>query len=288
MAFSLQGFHKQRMPFVLRLLRCVLPFPCSQVMEVIGQHLVASAFLLSASLLRGWRSYLGSDGRLFPCVIGNGEIVRQLHSGFLAGQSEQAGNKINCISVRLASETMETLVHLHAGILVIVKRADCHAVTVDLNAVHLRRLSGGDIAFYCFKYIHCIILSGNKKAPDIFTMKTASALQFHILFFVLCGFPLRLLLPLSRIVLQSLGYGVLRFGLLLNRLFRRKDFADPIANILHRLQFLSDGGKLPGKLGMGAFQTIVIKIPSILSLGLICRLTIDTERSNSSKPFAER
>ena len=79
-------------------------------------------------------------------------------------------------------------------------------------------------------------------------MKTASALQFHILFFVLCGFPLRLLLPLSRIVLQSLGYGVLRFGLLLNRLFRRKDFADPIANILHRLQFLSDGGKLPGKL----------------------------------------
>ena len=94
-------------------------------------------------------------------------------------------------------------------------------------------------------------------------MKTASALQFHILFFVLCGFPLRLLLPLSRIVLQSLGYGVLRFGLLLNRLFRRKDFADPIANILHRLQFLSDGGKLPGKLGMGAFQTIVFRLQSV-------------------------
>ena len=169
MAFSLQGFHKQRMPFVLRLLRCVLPFPCSQVMEVIGQHLVASAFLLSASLLRGWRSYLGSDGRLFPCVIGNGEIVRQLHSGFLAGQSEQAGNKINCISVRLASETMETHIQLHARILVIVKRADCHAMTVDLNAVHRRRLSGGDIAFYCFKYIHRIFLSGNKKRHPTFS-----------------------------------------------------------------------------------------------------------------------
>ena len=186
MAFSLQGFHKQRMPFVLRLLRCVLPFPCSQVMEVIGQHLVASAFLLSASLLRGWRSYLGSDGRLFPCVIGNGEIVRQLHSGFLAGQSEQAGNKINCISVRLASETMETLVHLHAGILVIVKRADCHAVTVDLNAVHLRRLSGGDIAFYCFKYIHCIILSGNKKGTRHFRKRKRQVPYSSIFCFLCC------------------------------------------------------------------------------------------------------
>lgn len=59
------------------------------------------------------------------------------NSGGFAGQSEQAGNKINCISIRLASETMETLVHLHAGILVIVKRADCHAMTVDRNAKHL-------------------------------------------------------------------------------------------------------------------------------------------------------
>ena len=156
------------------------------MMEVIGQYLVASAFFLAVSLFRGWRSYLGSDRRLFPCVIGNGEIVRQLHSGFLAGQSEQAGNKINCVPVRLASETMETLVHLHARILVVVKRADCHAVTVDRNAVHLCRLSGGDIAFYCFKYIHRIFLSGNKnKTPDIFTMKTASALKLHILFFLI-------------------------------------------------------------------------------------------------------
>lgn len=59
------------------------------------------------------------------------------NSGGFAGQSEQTGNKINCISIRLASETMETLVHLHAGILVIVKRADCHAMTVEQNAKHL-------------------------------------------------------------------------------------------------------------------------------------------------------
>ena len=32
----------------------------------------------------------------------------------------------------------------------------------------------------------------------------------------------------------------------------------------------------------------VTALPSIRSLGLICRLTIDTERSKSSRPLAER
>ena len=63
------------------------------------------------------------------------------------------GNKINGISVRLARETMETLVHHYARILVIVKRADCHAMTADLNAVHLCRLLGGQVLFDRFKYI---------------------------------------------------------------------------------------------------------------------------------------
>lgn len=96
---------------------------------------------------------MGFDSVLLPVVVADTEIISQLHSGGFAGQSEQTGNKINCISVRLASETMETLVHLHAGILVIVKRADCHTMTVDPDAIHLCRLSGGNFTFYCFKYI---------------------------------------------------------------------------------------------------------------------------------------
>ena len=163
MAFSLQSFHEQRMPFVLRLLGCVLLLPCPEMMEVIRQHLVASVFLLLVSLFRGRLSDMGLDSVLLPVVIADTEIISQLYSGGFAGQSEQTGNKINCISVRLASETMETLVHLHAGILVIVKRANCHAMTVDLNAVHLCRLSGGQVLLDRFKYIHCIFLSGNKK-----------------------------------------------------------------------------------------------------------------------------
>ena len=163
MAFSLQSFHEQRMPFVLRLLWCILLLPCPEMMEVIRQHLVASAFFLTVSLFRGRLSDMGLDSVLLPVVVTDTEIISQLHSGFPAGQSEQTGNKINCISVRLASETMETLVHLHAGILVIVKWADCHAMTADPDAVHLCRLSGGQVLFDRFKYIHCIFLSGNKK-----------------------------------------------------------------------------------------------------------------------------
>ena len=139
MAFSLQGFHKKRMPFILRLLGCVLLLPCPEMMEVIGQHLVASAFFLAVSLFRGRLSDMGLDSVLLPVVVANAEIISQLHSGGFAGQSEQAGNKINGISVRLASETMETLVHLHAGILVIVKWADCQTH----KAVHDKYLKIG-------------------------------------------------------------------------------------------------------------------------------------------------
>ena len=163
MAFSLQSFHEQRMPFVLRLLWCVLLLPCPEMMEVIGQYLIASTFFLAVSLFRGRLPDMGLDSMLLPVVVADTEIISQLHSGGFAGQSEQTGNKINCISVRLASETMETLVHLHAGILVIVKWADSHAMTVDRNAVQLCRLSGGQVLFDRFKYIHCIFLSGTKK-----------------------------------------------------------------------------------------------------------------------------
>ena len=36
---------------------------------------------------------------------------------------------------------METHIHFHARIFVIVERSDCHAVAVDMDAVHLCRLS---------------------------------------------------------------------------------------------------------------------------------------------------
>lgn len=132
---------------------------------------------------------------------------------------------------------MKTLIHFHARIFVIVEWANCHAVTVNTNAVHLCHLSGGNIVFYCFKYIHCIILSGNKKGTRHFQRENGKCLlEFHILFFVLRRFLLRLLFLLFLLELQSFGNGVLRFWLLLGfYLLRREDFTDPVANIFHRL-----------------------------------------------------
>ena len=179
---------------------------------------------------------MGSDRWLLSAVIGNTKVICQLYGGFSAGQMEQPGNKIDCIAVCLASETMETFVQLHARISVIVEGADRHAVPADPDSVHLCRLPGGNGLLDRFKYIHCILLSGNKKAPDIFAMKTASALEFHILFFLLRSFRLWLAVLLFLDITKPLFDGVLRLWFLFDLgLIRREDFANPVANILHRL-----------------------------------------------------
>ena len=236
-AFSLQGFHEQRMPFILRLFRCVLLFPFSEKMEVIGQHLVAMVFFLLILLLRGGFSDLRSDRWLLSAVIADTKIICQFHSGFFARQSEQSGDKINCIAVRLASEAMETLIYFHARISVIVEWADCHAMTVDTDAVHLYRLSCSNGLLNYFKYIHCIFLSGNKKGTRHFQRENGKCLlKFHILFFVLRCFLLLCLFAFCLLIQQAFFERMLRFGLFLNLcLFRREDFSDPVANIFHRL-----------------------------------------------------
>lgn len=66
--------------------------------------------------------------------------------------------------------------------------------------------------------------------------KTAGALLLPILFFLLRVFLLLLIATLLLQKLHLLRDGVLRFGLLQGLgLLRREGFADPIANILHRL-----------------------------------------------------
>lgn len=119
------------MPFITRLLRCVLGLPSSEKMKIIGQHFVASCFFFLINLFGSRLPNVGLDFGLLSAVIADTKIISQLHGGFLARQSEQFGNKINCISVCLASETMKTLIHFHARISVIVKWTDSHAVSVD-------------------------------------------------------------------------------------------------------------------------------------------------------------
>lgn len=132
---------------------------------------------------------------------------------------------------------MEPLVHLHAGCPIIVKRAVGFSCPVDMDAIALCRLSGGYGLFDRFKYIHCILLSGNNKGTRHFRRENAKCLlEFHILFLVLRSLLLLFLFFLFLIELDLFGRGVLRFMLFLNLgLFRCEDFADPVSNIFHRL-----------------------------------------------------
>ena len=99
--------------------------------------------------------------------------------------------------------------------------AACRVVTVCLTASN---------TFITFSFRE------TKKAPDIFAMKTASALEFHILFFLLRSFRLWLAVLLFLDITKPLFDGVLRLWFLFDLgLIRREDFANPVANILHRL-----------------------------------------------------
>jgi hypothetical protein len=94
---------------------------------------------------------------------------------------------------------MKAAVKFHAGVLIIVKGADRHSIATHTNTVQLCRLSGSYILFYCFKYIHCIILSGNKKGTRHFHSENGKCLlEFHILFFLFIVIIMSSVLPKRR------------------------------------------------------------------------------------------
>lgn len=78
------------------------------------------------------------------------------------------GSKINHIPICLTAEAMKPPDNLHAGIFVIVKRADRHAVSADRDAVKHGSLSGSHILLDRFKYIQNLTSVSNKKHPISF------------------------------------------------------------------------------------------------------------------------
>ena len=61
------------------------------------------------------------------------------------------------ISVFPAAETVETLVQLHAGIVIVVERAQGHYAAVYCQPIVFCRLAGCDEAFDCFEVCHIIL-----------------------------------------------------------------------------------------------------------------------------------
>ena len=141
------------MPFVLRLLRCVVRFPCSELVEVIGQHTKTPFFFCFKFLLGCGFSCLWQNRRLAVSVISKGKIGSYHLGGFFCTFAEKPCDKVNRISIRTATETMKTLIHFHARCAVIVKRTRYHSGSVHAETIKLCNLSCRNKLLYRFKYI---------------------------------------------------------------------------------------------------------------------------------------
>lgn len=86
-------------------------------------------------------------------VIANAKIRRQLQSSFLHAQPEQLRREVDHVPVRLTAKTMKPLIHFHAGIFVVVERADAHSIPIHSNSIILRSLPGSHSFLDHFKYI---------------------------------------------------------------------------------------------------------------------------------------
>ena len=101
-------------------------------------------------LYLGFLPNIASPGRGLA-VIGKAKILGQLFGGLLRGQVVEPSGEVDHVAVCAAAKTVETGVHLHAGVAVIVEGAAGHTAAPHCDAVKLRRLSGGDGLFYDFK-----------------------------------------------------------------------------------------------------------------------------------------
>ena len=83
-------------------------------------------------------------------IMVNTEIVCKFQRSRLWRKIKKTAGEIDHITIRLAAEAVKSLVHFHARILIVMKRALAHAPVTHLQAVALCSLKRGHIGFYCF------------------------------------------------------------------------------------------------------------------------------------------
>jgi len=134
------------------------------------------------------------------------KIIDQLNGRLLRRKIEEPCRKPDHITLFLASETDEVPVNLHARGPVIVKRTAGHPGAIDLDAVVVGSLPGGNSRLHFFEQVHkssyknaigssyhfanMILISGHKKRASYvpWFSKNKMLLVLDILFwFVLLG-----------------------------------------------------------------------------------------------------
>ena len=74
----------------------------------------------------------------------NPEIHSQLSGSGCGRDPKEPGSEGDHVPGGTAAETVEIVIHFHAGVVVVVERADRHAVGIDRDPKAFSSLSGGD------------------------------------------------------------------------------------------------------------------------------------------------
>lgn len=172
MPFVLLHFHKEKGPagtlhrFSSGLLPqsggAVLPpvswedgrLPIFQQIVVIGQYTVTALSILPKLLCLVFLPDISPAGRGLT-VIDQAKVLCQFLRRFFWGEVKELCGKVDHIPIFTAAKAVESLVYLHAGVLIIVKRTAGHAISPDFYPIKLCRFSGADRLLDCFKYILC-------------------------------------------------------------------------------------------------------------------------------------
>ena len=152
--FLLDCFHKAGVRFFLRCPGRTVGFPFFQQIVVIGQYAVTALSILPKLLCLGFLPDISPAGRGLT-VIDQAKVLCQFLRRFFWGEVKELCGKVDHIPIFTAAKAVESLVYLHAGVLIIVKRTAGHASSPDFYPIKLCRFSGADRLLDRFKYILC-------------------------------------------------------------------------------------------------------------------------------------
>ena len=136
----LQGLHKQKMEVLSQFIGSEeLPF--KEKLIVAPEGFTGEVAPVFEILLRLGFGDHGIFGRLF---CRDSKIPGQLPGGRCVGDSQKPGRESDHISGGTAAEAVEIVIHFHAGVVVIMKRANCHTMGIDRDPEVFSSLPGGD------------------------------------------------------------------------------------------------------------------------------------------------
>ena len=150
--FLLDCFHKTGVRFFLRCAGRMVGLPFFQQIIIIGQYAITPLPVLPKLLCLGFLPDIPPAGRGLT-VIDQAKVLCQFLRRFFGREVKELCGKVDHIPICTAAKTVEPLVYLHAGVLIIVKGTAGHAVPSDLNPIPFCGFPDGDRLLDRLKYI---------------------------------------------------------------------------------------------------------------------------------------